>query len=63
MKLKLRKIGNSHGVLLPREIVLPFLENGFIELVVKDGNTIYDFKIENDGRYMENYETNKTGSE
>ena len=63
MKLKLRKIGNSHGVLLPREIVLPFLENSFIELVVKDGNTIYDFKIENDGRHMETYETNKTGSE
>jgi antitoxin component of MazEF toxin-antitoxin module len=64
MKLKIRKIGNSHGVLLPKEVVLPFLEDGFIELVAKEGDTIYDFRIDADSRIMEKYEArNKTASE
>lgn len=35
MKLKLRKIGNSKGVLLPRKVVKPYEESGFIDLVVE----------------------------
>lgn len=53
MRLKLRKIGNSYGVLLPMELVLLFLEQGFVEVVLKDGDVLYDFKAEKDGRYVE----------
>jgi hypothetical protein len=36
MRLKLRKIGNSYGVIVPRIIVKAYEKEGFIELIVKE---------------------------
>ena len=40
MQLKLRKIGTSWGVLLPKAIVEPYLESGMIELILPNGEDI-----------------------
>jgi len=36
MKLKLRKIGNSYGVLLPKEKIKRFLPGGFVDIVIME---------------------------
>lgn len=35
MQLKLRKIGNSWGVIFPKDVVKPFLEHGVIYLEIE----------------------------
>lgn len=40
MKLKIRRIGNSKGVLLPKKVVAPYEERGVIDLVVADNQLV-----------------------
>ena len=43
MKLKLRRIGNSYGVLIPKR-VLPYdvIKSGYVELVITSGYELED---------------------
>lgn len=41
MKLKLRKIGNSRGVIVPRKVVVSFEKGGVIDFIVRE-KELYD---------------------
>ena len=49
MKLKLRRIGNSYGVILPKK-VLPYdlIKSGYVEVTVTDGYDLEDNKKKKD---------------
>lgn len=40
MKVKLRKIGNSWGVIFPKEVVEPFLKFGFENTYIETGEIL-----------------------
>jgi antitoxin component of MazEF toxin-antitoxin module len=45
MKMKLRKIGNSYGVILPNKMVKSFIDTGEIDLILAGSEVTHEITV------------------